>query len=161
MNDGAPNGYSIITFEGNRYRIRFKAARKPENYQMNIYLPEEIPVRGLDTSNVLVNVFAGSERSSVEMKLDQGGWTPLKQVRTIDPECYRMFRLGPYLEETVKGQSLEDVFGYKMDKPSKTDHMWRASLPRDIVPGTHTLTVKTTDMFGQQWQASRIFRVSE
>ena len=28
MNDGAPNGYSVITFDGNQYSVEFKAARK-------------------------------------------------------------------------------------------------------------------------------------
>ncbi len=28
MNDGAPNGYSLLTFDGNSYSIRFKAARR-------------------------------------------------------------------------------------------------------------------------------------
>jgi hypothetical protein len=162
MNDGAPNGYSVITFDGNRYSIRFKAARKPENYQMNIYLPETISVRELGKTNLLVNVFAGSERSVVEMELDrQGNWIPLKQVRTTDPECYRMYQLSTYLKEAVNGIPLEDIFGYMMDKPSKTDHMWEALLPDDILPGTHTVTVRTADMFGQVWQANRIFRVVE
>ena len=40
MSDGAPNGYSIVTFDGNEYSIRFKAARRPADHQMNIYAPE-------------------------------------------------------------------------------------------------------------------------
>jgi len=162
MNDGAPNGYSIITFDGNQYRVRFKAARRPGNYQMNIYLPESLPVGGLNSAKSLVNVFAGSEHSFVEMRIDhQGSWTPLKQVRTTDPECDRMYRLSPYLQESIDGKLLEDVFGYPMDKPSKSDHMWEASLPETIAPGTHTVTVKTTDMFGQIWQGHRVFQVVE
>jgi DNA repair exonuclease SbcCD nuclease subunit len=45
MNDGAPNGYSVITFDGNTYSVRFKAARRPENYQMNIYMPMNLKNR--------------------------------------------------------------------------------------------------------------------
>lgn len=160
MNDGAPNGYSVITFDGTDYRVRFKAARRPENYQMNIYLPEEIKKNELDTTKVLVNIFAGSERSKVEMTIDnQNRWFPLKQVETIDPEILRMHRLNPVLQKQTDGQALEDVFGYSMDYPSKTSHMWQAWLPAGISGGTHKVTVKTTDMYGQTWSASRIFRV--
>ncbi len=53
MNDGAPNGYSVITFEGNKYNVRFKAAGRPVDYQMNIYLPDDIDQNASDTTNVL------------------------------------------------------------------------------------------------------------
>lgn len=160
MNDGAPNGYSVITFDGNTYSVRFKAARRPENYQMNIYLPEDIKSQDADTTKVLVNVFAGSERSKVEMRVgNSGGWITLKQVRTTDPECRRMHELSPYLQQTVNGKPLEDVLGNSMDKPSFTNHMWQAPLPKGISAGTHTVEVRTTDMYGQSWQSSHIFRV--
>lgn len=160
MNDGAPNGYSVITFDGANYSVRFKAARRPDNYQMNIYLPEEIPTSELDSTKVLVNVFAGSERSKVEMCLDNNNdWRPLQQVKAIDPEILRMHQLNPVLLKQVDGQPLEDILGYSMDLPGISDHMWQTLLPKRITPGTHTVTVKTTDMFGQTWQASRVFRV--
>jgi hypothetical protein len=37
--------------------------------------------------------------------------------------------------------------------------MWKAALPADLATGTHTLTVRTTDQFGQTYQAKRVFRV--
>ncbi|MBV5313116.1 MAG: calcineurin-like phosphoesterase family protein [Prolixibacteraceae bacterium] len=160
MNDGAPNGYSVITFDGANYSVRFKAARRPENYQMNIYLPEEIKISELDTTKILVNVFAGSARSKVEMCIDNFNvWRPLQQVKAIDPEILRMHKLSSLLQKSVDGQSLEDSFGYSMDSPSKSDHMWQTTLPKEIASGTHTVTVKTTDMFGQVFQASRVFRI--
>lgn len=160
MNDGAPNGYSIISFEGNQYRVRFKAARKPDSYQMNIYLPDEIDTADLDTTSVLVNVFAGSERSTVEMRIgNNSNWIPLEQVDTIDPEVLRMHQLSPYLDMKAEDKSLEYIFGYKMDYPSISTHMWKANLPARIKEGTHTITVRTTDMFNQTWTGHRIFRI--
>ena len=82
MNDGAPNGYSIITFNGNQYSVRFKAARRPIDYQMNIYAPNEVLTTALDTTKVLVNVFGGSEKSLVEMKVGKNGiWQELRNVK--------------------------------------------------------------------------------
>lgn len=162
MNDGAPNGYSIVTFEGNDYSIRFKAARRPANYQMNIYLADELAQNELDTANVLVNIFAGSSRSKVEMRIGKfGDWIPMQQVESIDPECLRMHRLSPVLDNEIAGQALEDVFGYKMDYPSVSTHIWQGKLPKELLPGTHLVTVRTTDMFNQTWTGHRIFRVRE
>lgn len=160
MNDGAPNGYSIITFDGNRYSIRFKAARRPQDYQMNIYLPDEISQAAADTTQILVNVFAGSERSKVEMRFgENSSWQPLEPVIAIDPECLRMHELGAYLDIKVQDQGLDQVFGWKMDYPSKSQHMWQGKLPSNPAPGSHTVTIRTIDMFGQTWMAHRIIRV--
>lgn len=161
MNDGAPNGYSVITFDGANYSVRFKAARRPENYQMNIYLPEEIKASELETTKLLVNVFAGSERSKVEMSIDNSNvWHTLQQIQTIDPETLRMHQLNPVIQSKIDGQLLEDILGYSMDMPGKSDHMWQIVLPSGIAVGTHNITVKTTDMYGQIWQARRVFRIN-
>lgn len=160
MNDGAPNGYSRITFEGNQYRIEFKAASRPVDYQMNIYLADDVPATELDSTEVLVNVFAGSPRSTVMMQVAGAAvWQTLEPTLTIDPECLRMHEQSPYLDSTVEGKKLDTVFGWKMDFPSKSRHMWKGTLPAGIEPGTHTLVVQTTDMFGQTYEGKRIFRV--
>ncbi len=159
MNDGAPNGYSIITFDGNKYSVQFKAARRPENYQMNIYLPEEIETISIDTTSVLANIFAGSERSVVEMKIDNANWIKMENFKTIDPEILRMHNLNPFLEEKVSGQQLDGVFGFSMDYPSISHHIWKAKLPVGILPGTHKVSVRTTDMFNQTFVGHRVFRV--
>ena len=151
MNDGAPNGYSFVDIDGNRYTIRFKAARRPADYQMNIYAPDDVDAVDSATTAVLVNVFAGSDRSKVRMRLGDGEWIPLRQTETIDPQCLRMNEQNTFLNE--------EVFGWKMDYPSKTRHMWKAMMPTDPPVGTHTLTVETTDMFGQSYSDRRILRV--
>ena len=160
MNDGAPNGYSIISFEGNQYSIRFKAARRPAGYQMNIYIPDEIAKNELDTIQVLVNVFAGSERSKVEMRVSQhDNWIVLDTVKTVDPACMEMYKQSAFLNKTVEGKPLDEVFGYAMDYPSICRHMWQGKLPGNLAQGTYTLTVKTTDMFHKTWTENRIFKV--
>ncbi len=68
MADGVPNGYSIISFDGPRYSIRYKAARRPDNYQMDIKAPDVVIDNGKITT-VSVNVFGGSELSTVDMQV--------------------------------------------------------------------------------------------
>lgn len=86
MRDGAPNGYSILTFDGHDYDIEFRPAARPKDYQMNIYAPEKVSSDAAGDTEVLVNVFAGSERSKVEMRFDEDGdWTAMEHVEIEDP----------------------------------------------------------------------------
>lgn len=129
MNDGAPNGYSILTFDGPKYSIEFKAASRPADYQMNIYLADDVAQPELATTEVLANIFAGSKRSTVEMQISADGpWRPLEYTEVIDPQCLRMHEQSPFLDMEKDGRKLDTIFGWKMDYPSKSRHMWKATL---------------------------------
>ena len=161
MNDGAPNGYSIITFNRNEYSVRFKAARRPIDYQMNIYAPNEVLTTDLDSTKVLVNVFGGSEKSVVEMNIGENrDWQKLTKVEVIDPECLRMNKLTPIFEQNYNGVEIAELLGWTMDKPHISYHMWEGSMPPDLTNGTYTINVRTTDMYGQTWEAKRIIYVN-
>lgn len=150
MNDGAPNGYSILTFDGQKYSIRYKAARRPADYQMNIYAPEV--VNSADAAaEVLVNVFAGSPRSKVEMRLGEDGtWTPMERVPRPDPAYMR-------LKELEAGPNPPP--GRRLPAPRLSPHIWRATLPSSLPPGAQKIEVRTTDIFGQTYTAYRVIRV--
>jgi len=149
MGDGTPNGYSVMTFDGISYSIRFKAARKPDNYQMNIYAPDSVESTKTGATEMLVNVFAGSERSKVEMRFGEGDWINMELVSVTDPACTETKNfetsLGPYERE--------------LSDPCKSTHIWKANLPKDVAPGTYLIQVRTTDMFGQTYKACRVINV--
>lgn len=150
MRDGAPNGYSIITFDGKKYSIEFKAAARPADYQMNIYAPEEINAADARQTEVLVNVFAGSERSVVEMRLgEQGEWIRMEPVRIEDPAYMQAKRLE--MEFKLPGRPLPGAM--------KSPHIWRATLPANPPTGTQLIYVRTKDMFGQTYMDKRVIRI--
>lgn len=145
MRDGAPNGYSIITFSGTKYDIAFKAARRPDTHQMLIHTEDGVTTPGgLD---VVVNVFSGSERSSVEMRLGEtGSWTPLKQ---FTGKC-------PYYQQIKAAEkSATPPNGKKLPNIQDTSHLWRGTITDGLKPGSHVLHVRTTDMFGKTYEAAR------
>lgn len=151
MSDGAPNGYSIITFDRTRYDVEFRAARRPADHQMNIYAPDEVAASDAAATQVLVNVFAGSSRSTVEMRLgDSGPWTPMQQVSVPDPA---------YLAMKELEKSPKPPLGRTLPGPSTPAHLWGANLPANPAAGTHVLHVRTTDMFGKTYRDQRIIRV--
>lgn len=151
MRDGAPNGYSIITFDGHRYSVEFRAARRPASHQMNIYAPEEVPQSEAARTEVLVNVFGGSERSKVEMRLGEtGAWVTMERTARPDPYYQAMKRL----EEGANPPP-----GRKLPVLMASPHLWRATLSEAPPPGTHLIHVRTTDMFGQTYSGRRIIRI--
>lgn len=151
MADGAPNGYSIVTFDGSDYSIEFKAARRPADHQMNVIMPEVVAATSLGETEVVVNVFAGSERSTVSMRVGSTpDWTALKHDNRPDPLYLKMKELEPLLPAEA---------GRKLPNPSSSTHIWVGNLPEELRSGLHLLEVRTEDMFGQVYTSSRSFRV--
>jgi len=138
MSDGGPNGYSIISFDGTKYDLEFRAARRPADYQMNIYLPQEITVADSITTAMVVNVFNGSKKSKVRMRiLPDGAWKDMERVDGMDP----------YFVDMKKLEAGENpIAGIALPGPSITDHLWRILLPATLPVGTHMIEVETTDM---------------
>lgn len=175
MRDGAPNGYGIFTFTGNKYSIRFKAARRPADYQMNIWAPWEVKTDETSNTDIIVNIFGGTERSKVDYRLgDDNEWikmdyTPQKDPFFVDVRARDgMINLerkmhsdvrnmmGNYLKEDTKFPKRGKGLGYSVPT---SRHMWQAKLPENVPVGTYVIYVRTTDMFGQTDIGRRIIRV--
>jgi 3',5'-cyclic AMP phosphodiesterase CpdA len=152
MSDGGANGYSILSFDGHDYDLEYRAARRPADYQMNIYLPEAITTDEAISTAVIVNVFNGSDKSQVRMRvLPDGEWTVMEQVEGIAPYFAE-------LKALEAGQA--PLRGLPLPAESVTDHLWRAMLPPLLPPGTHMIEVETTDMRGKQYVDRQGIRVT-
>lgn len=151
MRCGAPNGYSIIDFDGNDYSIRFKAARRPADHQMNVFAPESATTGEAGATEVIVNVFAGSERTRVEMRLGSDArWTPLRREAREDPYYLRA------IERDLLRNPRPRFF---LPPAIPSPHVWVGTLPDDPPPGVQTLEVRATDMYGQTFRAYRLIRI--
>lgn len=178
MRDGGPNGYAIMSFEGNQFSMAFKAARRPAEYQMDVWAPEQVSVAEAAGAEVVVNYFSGNEKSVVEMRLDRDGeWTPLESYTGKAPYYEREFNRhvallkkiaelsgkDPNNEDVLKeiGDQFSDVAGRIPPEPSDTPHLWRGKLGSSPAPGYHVIQVRATDMWGKAHTAQRIIRVVE
>jgi len=174
MMDGVPNGYSFITFNGSKYNVEYRVARRSPSYQMNIFTPEAVTAGEAPKTDVIANVFAGSSRSTVEMKVDEGAWRPMTQFHGSDPYYLQLMdRQGLFIKkmaEIEKVQTVDDAFIGKLRKEfmpvfrglaklDETGHLWKLTLPGGLSTGLHTVHVRTTDMFGHAYGANRVFRV--
>lgn len=139
MRDGTPNGYAVLSIEGNTYSIRYKAAGFPESYQINVHAPSE-PSGG---ETFTANVFNGCERTRVEYRIGESqGWTDMQRAWLPDPHYTALYE-----------QERADDKPRKLWEPDLSSHLWQAELPAEIPPGTSWLTVRATDPYGEQHHA--------
>jgi hypothetical protein len=152
MADGAPNGYSIISFDGTDYRLEFRAAGRPANYQIEVDAPDVVSTSELAGTMVYANVFNGSEKSVVEMRVGGGEWQPMEQSREVDPKYVRNYKL----EEAVIG---DPPAWRKLPEPKASSHLWKLRLPETIPPGTHMIQIRAMLTEDQTYNAQRVLRV--
>jgi hypothetical protein len=152
MSDGGPNGYSVMEFDGEKYSLDIVPASRPANYQMNIYTPEVVKKVNLPKTVTMVNVFNGSEKTTVAIRVDrQGEWIPMERFKSTDPA----FVAEKQREEAVnKEEAWTNLPG-----AYATPHMWRAMLPTHLGSGTHVLEVRAENAGAKTLIDQRIFRV--
>jgi 3',5'-cyclic AMP phosphodiesterase CpdA len=149
MRDGAPHGYSIFRFDGHQYTIEYRAARRPATYQIHVIAPDQISAEEVRGATFHANVFGGSARSKVEYSFAGGPWKPMAKAEEFDP----------WYQAAVT-QNANNRLPYRPLPPAvKSPHLWKAELDRRVPPGVHPLHVRTTDMFGQTYMATRAVRV--
>ncbi len=159
MEDGNPNGYYILSFEGSKYSTRFKAAGEPEDYQMRIMLeqetsgrnqlsPDQFEVAAWQAPQLVVNVFDGGERHQVEFRLNDSDFQPMQHTLRADP----------FMEDRYLRYLGTDG---EVSTPNPSSHIWVADLPESLEPGVHTVTVRSTDPYGQVSEASQVFEVDD
>ena len=151
MADGAPNGYSIMSFVDDDYRLDFRGAGISADEQMLIQLPDVIRAGG--ESEFVVNVYNGSAKSTVEFAIDDSNtWSGLSQKAVPDPNFVRMRKWESQVSPPIEP---------KLSKPRPSSHLWIGKLSGSIGKGTHLLRVRTTDMHGRIFYGQRSFRVAD
>jgi hypothetical protein len=141
QSDGCPNGWFSIEVDGTQYRSRFKAAGKDADYQLRIANPDTISA----TDRIVVNYFAGSNRSTLSCRIDGLPAIAMKQTPMRDPYYV-------WLTKT----SAKSV---RWTSPRVTGHIWSAPLPKDLKPGLHTIRVEAREQDGDAFRSTKIVRV--
>ena len=151
MRDGAPNGYSIITFDGTQHTLDFRSAGHPADYQMTVFAPDEIGSANSAETPVYVNLFNGSEKSVVRLKVkDRGDWVDMEKVAEKDPYYVAM-----------RQRELAADPEANLNPPELSGHLWKANLPAKLKRGSHLLLIEGTDAYGRLHTGQRILRVVE
>lgn len=148
MADGAPNGYSVMNFDENGYRLDFRAAGRPAEDQLRIEMPTTVKSSKSQATEVWVNVYNGSEQSQVRIQIDgRAPWIDLEQKKVFDPYFLR-------LRERDKRTRPP------LARPIASEHLWFGKLPH-MKPGVHVISAQTTDRHGRLYTSQRSLRVTQ
>jgi len=164
--DGSPNGFHVLSVDGNRYATRFVPAK--ERRQMRISLDSEfhrdrrelyrdvrmgallgspIPRENVFATDVVVNFFDGGPRSKLVYRI--GERAPV----TMTPDA----RVDPFVQEVFARNEATKKPWVKADPSS---HIWVARLPADLEAGTHCLEVVATDEYGRTHRDHLVLEVT-
>lgn len=150
--DGSPKGYAIVRFDGGRqYKVHVQGLGRPADEQMHINMPALVERSKLADTEVQVNVYAGSVRTRVRMRVDGGDWFPLAQTEIPDRR---------YLALQERAEAHPDAGQGELPNALVADHNWSGALPKDLENGWHTLTVHVRGTFGEEWTAEHTFVVA-
>lgn len=152
--DGTPNGYSIISFDGSQYSLQYRAAGRSADYQVQIHAPEVVTAGGNSETSVFANVFNGSSRSKVDIRIDGQDWQAMTHTIRNDPTFEQVY-------ETEKLLAKEGKPWRDMPSPRVSSHVWESKLPDGLSIGSHLIEVRSTDIFGQSVAGRRIIRVAK
>lgn len=170
MKDGTPNGYAFISFKGSEYIIDWKVAGSPQEHRMNIYIPREIYAGALDSIEIAVNYFMGSEQTEVEYRIkDFSSWQPMTKTLMRDPYYEKLVKRWEFIqkEELVKKWESDPEFndepfpGSLLRGRRASTHIWTANIDRDLQPGEYVIEVQVKDRYNRTFQDYQLMRVSE
>jgi hypothetical protein len=157
MRDGSPNGYAIIEFTGNTYRVSYKAARKPADYQMNVYCPKVVNQNSgwgnWSAGEMYINFFTGSPNDTVKFRVDKGEWIAMKYTLEPDPSYCDIRALWDHASVLLPGE--------RPSNPENCTHLWKSSLPAWLNEGTHSIEIEATDIFSNKHQALTTYKIQK
>ncbi|MCH2369855.1 MAG: calcineurin-like phosphoesterase family protein [Pirellulales bacterium] len=158
--DGVPNGYSIVTFDGNQSSFQYQAANRPADYQMQISAPVEIGSQQ-EQAYAYANVFSGSEKSEVTavIRNRKGKAVKLEMVAAhseVDPDYKRLYDQERSLMQKLDGK----IDWMEMSAPAAAGHLWKAQLPKDLSSGMYSIEVQAIQPNGAIYKGLRPIRVA-
>jgi hypothetical protein len=167
--DGAPNGFHLLSIDGAAYTTRLYPAHDPKQSQMRImldtgfhdtdpevlaeYMPGQLlggPISAAATGStrLLVNFYDGGPKSSVRFALGgKTGWTAMQRVERLDPFVQDVY---------ARNRAVTKPWVH----PGKSSHIWQASLPADLAPGTYGIRAEGTDEYGQRHESMLVLEVT-
>jgi hypothetical protein len=152
--DGNPNGFHVLSVDGNRCTTRFRSAKEPEGLQMRIVLDSEPNAFDDDsrmgllfgspisqdkacTTDVVVNVFDGGPRTTVVYRIGERPPVRMKRESRPDPFVKEVFARNQATKKPWAGVEL-------------CSHIWVTRLPADLEAGTHCIMVRVIDEYGRE-----------
>ena len=152
--DGTPNGHTIMHFDGEKYLLEYRAARRDPEFQIRVTAAEEVDLTGETPPAFYANVFNAMPGAVVEWKTDDTSeWQTMTKVLEHDP----VFKALSDADQTAKADGT--LQWRALAKPMICPHLWKAELPSSLASKTYAIHVRATNPNGQILTGERIVRV--
>lgn len=152
IRDGTYRGYSFVNFTGNKYQVDYKVAGHPEDYMIKLHVPKVISSRR-SSARIYANFFTGSERDTVEYRIDRGEWKKMSFLKAIDPN---------YMLSVFEWDNIDTLKeGRRPSNPEPSNHVWSAGFPSNLSVGTHKVEVRAKDQYGKVFTSTGEFKVED
>ncbi len=139
MADGTPTGYTVLTFDEDSYQFRFKAARRPADFQMHVHSDWTVE----PGDRVLANIFNAMPDAVVGMKIGkEGSWRFMGKV--LEPD--------PYFQEMAQREGIHSERYRNTNSP----HLWAGTIPEDAPEGTQVIYVRGLNPNGQAFDGTHV-----
>jgi hypothetical protein len=146
MWDGTPPGYAVLNIGVGGVSFDYVPARLPAEHQIALHAPQAVATKQGFVS-FYANVFNGDDTWSVEARVDERAWNPVRRVLGWDPSYTADF----LAQDSVPRPSART----RLPDPVVCYHLWRGALPADLAPGRHALHVRATDPQGRVFTADQ------
>ncbi len=167
--DGTPNGFHVLSVDGNHATTRLVWLSDPQAAPMRIILDTQFARRTsevarevslpdmlggritqdeLASARLLVNFFPGGPNSALHFTIE-GQDTPYKLAPTVE--------IDPFVQQVYWRNNATKK---PWVQPVKSTHLWAAKLPAGLAPGTHRVSVRALDEFCVAFSQSFMLEIS-
>jgi 3',5'-cyclic AMP phosphodiesterase CpdA len=144
--DGTPRGFHALSIRGNNCDTRFVSTRESETRPVRVMLgsgdgtllAHAFSPNGPGATHLLINVFDGGPRTSVDVSIGDG--------------ClWRQAVLEPRYDPSVRAYLAANEAACKpWAYASLSSHIWACELPESLSAGCHLISVRVRDEFGRE-----------
>jgi hypothetical protein len=154
--DGSPNGFHILSVDGNTYKTRFVPAKEPNGRQIRLSVESHFHAANreikyqfrpgqlnsspighatLGAAMLVADVFDGGPKTKVTMRI--GDRPPIEMAATRMPD--------PFVEDVF---ARNEATKKPWIKAEVSSHIWTARLPVDLEVGAHRVVVEAVTEYG-------------
>lgn len=150
MSDGTPNCYTILHINKNDWKLSWKASRRPSDFQMHIYAPEQIKADSTQNIKIIANIFNALPSADVKMKIGaRGEWNNMKRRPQQDP--YR-------IKAAEREKEIPEINWRPLGNANISEHIWAAEPEINLSPGTYVIYIKANDKWWE-YEGKKIIHV--
>ncbi|MDR2282820.1 MAG: calcineurin-like phosphoesterase C-terminal domain-containing protein, partial [Sphingobacterium sp.] len=133
MQCGTPRGYFTVDFQQGDYQVNYKGVGMDEKYQMDLVV---------ETTGLVLNVFGGSEKTKVELQIDDSQWMDMQQQKRVAPSV-----------QAIRDKNQEKIYPTlgNTRNPLGTrvsSHIWGLELPEAYKGKIVKVKIRAKDDFG-------------